>query len=51
METLLFIYLFHVEDVKLLSRCGFLQARSSQRNEKCADRPTVCVRRCPVTGG
>ena len=26
---------------KLLSRGGFLQARSSQSNENCADRPTV----------
>ena len=33
---------------KLLSRFGFLQARSSYHNEKCADRSTVGVRRCPV---
>ena len=35
---------------KLLNRSGYLQARSSFRNEKCADHPTVNVCLCPVTG-
>ena len=28
---------------KILSRCGFFQARSSQSNKKCVDRPIVSV--------
>ena len=36
---------------KLLSRCGFLQARSNHCNTKCADRPIFSVRRYLVTGG
>ena len=36
---------------KLLSRCGFLQLRSSRCNEKYADHPMVRVWRCLVTGG
>ena len=34
-----------------LSRCGFLQSRSSYRNEKCVNRPTVSVWCCPKTEG
>ena len=36
---------------KLLTRCGFLQARSSRSNEKYADRQIVGVLRSPVTEG
>ena len=29
--------------LKLLNRCGFLQAQSSHGNEKCADRPILSI--------
>ena len=36
---------------KLLNWCGFLQARSSQCNEKQVNGPTVSAWQCPVTRG
>ena len=36
---------------KLLSRCGFLQARNSDCNEKCTDHLIFSVWCCWVTGG